>query len=149
MNREKKEQYFKMVYDNIERNGYHTTYVMEEIDFTPFGYSTGVYENFEIPELFISGLPNGLTTGLIKNYVERYKFKAVPLNEIIEDLFERFPVYFIEAKNESLTEYTLTSIKHYENRDYSYLQLIFPDLNGNFPNDPNYNYDQEIVGEMN
>lgn len=43
------------------------TYVLEELNFTPFGYSTGIFESFKIPELFISGLPNGLTARLIKN----------------------------------------------------------------------------------
>lgn len=137
-----------MVYENIDRYGFHTTYVMEELNFTPFGYSTGVFENFKIPELFISGLPNGLTTGLIKNYAERYKFRTVPLNEKIVDLFDRFPVYFIEVENKDLIDYVLSSIKHYGEKQYSYLQLIFPDLDGNFPGEPNYDYDQEIIGEI-
>jgi hypothetical protein len=148
MKDEQKEKYFKKVNEDIAEYGFHTTYVMEELGFTPFGYSTGIFENFKRPELFISGLPNGLTTGLVKNYAERYKFGTVPLNEKIEDLFERFPVYFIEVENESLSEYVLSSIKHYENKEFKYLQLIFPDLNGNFPNEPNYNYDQEIIGKI-
>ena len=148
MTENKKEEYFKKVYENIAEYGFHMTYVMEELNFTPFGYSTGIFESFKIPELFISGLPNGLTAGLIKNYAERYKSGTVPLNEKIDDLFDRFPVYFIEVGNENLTDYVLSSIKHYENKEYKYLQLIFPDLNGNFPNEPNYNYDQEILGEI-
>ena len=148
MTENKKEEYFKKVYENIAEYGFHMTYVVEELNFTPFGYSTGIFESFKIPELFISGLPNGLTAGLIKNYAERYKSGTVPLNEKIHDLFDRFPVYFIEVGNENLTDYVLSSIKHYENKEYKYLQLIFPDLNGNFPNEPNYNYDQEILGEI-
>ena len=61
MSKEQKEKYFKIVNNNIAKFGFHTTYVMEEIGFAPFGYSTGIYKNFKIPELFISGLPNGLT----------------------------------------------------------------------------------------
>ncbi|KQS93079.1 DUF4262 domain-containing protein [Chryseobacterium sp. Leaf394] len=141
----KKEKYFKMVYDNIENYGFHNTYVMEEIGFTPFGYSTGISKNFRIPELFISGLPNGLTNTLINNYAERYKFKEVPLNQKIDDLIDRFPVYFVEIKNELLHEYALTSFKFYENSEFKYLQLIFPDLNGFFPGEPEYDYDQMIL----
>ena len=48
------------------------------------------YKSFGIPELFISGLPNGLTTELIKNYAERFKFKKVPVNQKIDDLIDRF-----------------------------------------------------------
>lgn len=73
MSKIQKEKYFKIVDDNITEFGFHTTYVMEEIGFTPFGYSTGIYKNFKIPELIISGLPNGLTNTLINNYVERFK----------------------------------------------------------------------------
>jgi len=144
----RKEKYFKKVYENIAEYGFHTTYVMEELNFTPFGYSTGIFENFKIPEIFISGLPNGLTTGLIKNYVKRYNFGIVPLNKKVGDLFDRFPVYFIEVENESLTEYVLSSIKYYEGKEYKYLQLVFPDLNGKFPNEQNYDYDQKIVGRI-
>lgn len=133
-----------MVNDNIEKFGFHTTYVMEEVDFTPFGYSTGLYENFKIPELIISGLPNGLTNELINNYAEKFKYKEIPLNIKIESLTTRFPVYFIEINNESLTDYTLSSFRFYENSEFKYLQLIFPDLNGYFPNESEYDYDQKI-----
>jgi hypothetical protein len=148
MKEEKKEKYFKKVYENIEKYGFHKTCIMEETGFTPFGYSTGIYKNLKIPELFISGLPNGLTSELIEKYAEKYKFGTVPLNEKIEDLFERFPVYFIKVENVNLSEYVLSSIKYYENKNYEYLQLIFPDLNGNFPNETNYDYDQEIFGKI-
>ncbi|WP_178989679.1 DUF4262 domain-containing protein [Winogradskyella schleiferi] len=147
MNKEQKQKYFEKVYRNIEQYGFHMTCVMEETEFTPFGYSTGIFHSFEIPELFISGLPSGLTSELIENYVEKYKFKTVPINRKINDLIDRFPVYFIEVKNELLTEYTLSSFKFYENSEFKYLQLIFPDLNGHFPNESEYDYDQEILGE--
>lgn len=132
MTEQEKDNYFKRVFDNIEKYGFHNTYIMEEVGFTPFGYSTGIYKTFEIPELFISGLPNGLTNTLITNYVERFKFKQVPLNKKINGLIDRFPVYFIEVENDKLTEYTLSSFKFYKNSEFKYLQLIFPDLNDFF-----------------
>lgn len=147
MNKEQKDKYFKKVNDNIEKFGFHMTYVMEEAGFTPFGYSTGIYKNFGVPEIFISGLPNGLTAELISNYAKRFKFKEVPLNKKIDDLIDRFPVYFIEVENDKLTEYTLSSFKFYENSEFKYLQLIFPDLNGIFPNELEYDYDQKILGK--
>jgi hypothetical protein len=148
MSSKKKQEYFERVYKNIEENGFHTTYIMEELNFTPFGYSTGIYKNFKIPELFISGLPGNLTGELIQKYADKYKFGLVPINEKVEDLTDRFPVFFIKVTNESLNEHTLSSIKYYENDEYEYLQLIFPDLNGHFPNEADYNYDQKIFGEI-
>lgn len=143
-----KKKYFKNVNDNIRKDGYHTTAVLEAENSTPFAYSTGIYENFKIPELFISGLGPNLSGQLIKNYVDQYKLGIVPLNKRIADLTEKFPVYFIKVTNESLSDYVLSSIRHYEDKKYEYLQLVFPDLNGNFPNEPNYDYDQKIVGEF-
>lgn len=141
-----RKKYFKRVDDNIWRDGYHTTAVLEGENFTPFSYSTGVFANFNIPELFISGLGPNFSGQLTKNYVDKYKLGTVPLNEKITDLNERFPVYFIKVSNESLSEHVLSTIRHYENKRYQYLQLIFPDLNGNFPHEPGYDYDQKIFG---
>ena len=72
----------------------------------------------------------------------------MPLDRKIESLSDRFAVYFISLKNLDLAEYVLTSLKFYENRSYEYVQLIFPDLNGNFPNEVGYDYDQKILGNF-
>ncbi len=141
--------YFKRVYDNISNIGYHTTAILEAENVTPFAYSTGLFENFGIPELFISGLGPNLSGKIIEKYVEKYKSNEILLNEKIKNLVDEFPVYLIELRNEDLSEYVLTSIKFYENREYKYLQLVFPDLNGKFPNDLGYDYDQKIIGEFN
>ena len=148
MDDKKKEIYFNKVYNNIKNNGYHTTAILEEIDFTPFAYSTGIFENFKIPELFISGLGPNLSGELIENYVKKFKFSEVPLDRKIQNLSDRFTVYFISLKNLDIAEYVLTSLKFYENRNYEYIQLIFPDLNGKFPNEVGYNYDQKILGNL-
>jgi hypothetical protein len=148
MDDKKKEDYFNKVYNNIKNNGYHTTAVLEEIDFTPFAYSTGIFKNFKIPELFISGLGPNLSGELIENYVGKFKFSEVPLHRKIQNLNDRFAVYFISVKNSDIAEYALTSVKFYENRNYEYLQLIFPDLNGKFPNEAGYNYDQKVLGNL-
>lgn len=147
-NENKKEKHFKQVYDNIKNFGFHTTAIMEAENFTPFAYSTGIFENFKIPELFISGLGPNLSGEIIKNYTEKYKFKKVPINKKVNDLVDVFPVYFINVNTNELKDYTLTSIKFYENREYEYLKLIFPDLKGNFPNESNYDYDQKIIGDF-
>ncbi|WP_230392481.1 DUF4262 domain-containing protein [Flavobacterium sp. LC2016-01] len=145
---DQKEVYFKKVYDNIKNFGYHTTSVAEEVNFTPFTYSTGLFKNFEIPELFISGLGPNLSGEIIKKYAEKYRSKEIPLNKKIVDLIDTFPVYFIKVNKIDLAEYTLSSINYYENENYEYLQLIFPDLNGKFPNEANYEYDQQIIGKF-
>lgn len=148
MNEESVRKYFEMVDNNIEKNGFHVTYVLEQEDCTPFGYSTGLFKNFGIPEAFVSGLPNGLTNTLITNYAQTFKDKEVPLNKKLDTLIDRFPTYLIEVKNEALSEKILSSIRFYENNHFKSVQIIFPDLTGKFPEEIGYNYDQEIFGHL-
>ena len=140
--------YHQKVDNNIKKFGYHTTFVLA--DKTPsFCYSTGIYHLFGIPEIFISSLPQHLSHELIKNYVNRFKNKdLIPLDEKIEDLTPRFPVYLIQAPIDTLMNYVLSSIRFYKDNDYKYIQLIYPDTKGHFPNDIGYEYDQVIIGQF-
>jgi hypothetical protein len=148
MNEDKIRLYFENVDSNIEKHGFHVTYVMESIDFTPFGYSTGLYKNFGIPEAFVSGLPNGLTNTLITNYAQTFKHQKIPLNKKLDNLTDRFAVSIIAVKNEDLSEKILSSFRCYEDNDFESIQIIFPDLAGKFPEEMGYDYDQEIFGPL-
>ncbi|WP_412465658.1 DUF4262 domain-containing protein [Pedobacter sp. KLB.chiD] len=136
-----------MVDKNIEKHGFHVTYVFEEQDVTSYGYSSGLYKNFGMPEAFVSGLPNGLTNKLITNYAQAFRNKKIPLNEKLNDLIDRFPVYIIPVKNEALNEKILSTFRLYENDYFESVQIIFPDLDGKFPEETGYDYDQEIFGD--
>lgn len=145
---QKKRLFLKRIDYDIEKYGYHITYVMEEKDFTPFGYSTGLYKNFEIPEVFVSGLPNGLTNTLITNYAEIFKDKSIPFNEKLDNLIDRFFVYLIPVESSLLKEKVLASLRLYDGINFDSVQVIYPDLNGFFPGEEGYDYDMEIIGEI-
>jgi hypothetical protein len=148
MEDKRKEDYREKVYENIKKYGYHITFVFDD-KLPSFCYSTGVYKSFWIPEIFISALPQNLSFELVKNYVEKFKnSKAIPLNEKIDEISDRFPVYLIEVPIENLKEYAISSIRVYGNERYEYVQLIYPDTKGRFPNESGYNYDQEIMGTL-
>lgn len=143
-----KEEYLKLIDDNIKNYGFHVTYVREEMNFTPFGYSTGLYKNFGIPEAFISGLPNGLTNTLITNYAEKFKDNSIPYNKKLDYLIDRFQVYIIPVDTERLDNKVLASFRLYDDEKFDSVQIIYPDLNGYFPEDERFNYDMEIFGEI-
>ena len=46
------------------------------------------------------------------------------------------------------TDYVLSSLRFYGDKEFKYVQLVYPDTNGRFPNDAGYDYDQVIVGEF-
>lgn len=147
MSKKKKQEYLAKIDDNIAKNGFHVTYVMEDINFTPFGYSTGLFKSFGIPEVFISGLPNGLSNTLICNYAEKYKHKTVPILELIDELIDRFPVYITKVSPTDLKDEILATFRLYENEDFECVQIIYPDLTGKFSHETGYDYDQKIFGE--
>lgn len=141
--------YFDKVDENIKTFGYHLTYVFGK-GRPSFCYSTGIYKNFNIPEIFISSLPQGLSSELVKNYVKSFDAKQpIPLSEKLDYLIDRFPVYLIDVPISNLAEYVLSSIRFYKDEEYKYLQVIYPDTEENFPNDIGYDYDQEMMGVFN
>jgi len=102
-----------------------------------------------IPEVFVSGLPNGLTNTLITNYAEIYKEKQLRYYQKLNELIDRFPVYLIPVESSSLREKVLASYRLYDGSEFESIQIIYPDLNGYFPEDKNYDYDMEIFGSIN
>jgi len=149
MTDEQIKEYFDKVGENIKKSGFHLTNVFASKDTPSFFYSTGIYKTFGIPEIFISSLPSGLCSQLVENYVKSFKDKqAIPLNEKLDYLTDRFAVYLIEVPKSKLADYVLSSVRFYKDEDYRYLQVIFPDIKGHFPNDIGYDYDQEIMGKF-
>jgi len=148
MTDEQIKKYHDQVDENIRKHGFHSTFVFA--DRSPsFCYSTGIYATFGIPEIFISSLPQNLSHGLIESYVDKYKsVDSIPYGKRIDDLTERFPVYLIEVQTDKLTDYVLSSVRFYKDKDFKYVQLVYPDTKGHFPGDKGYDYDQVIVGQF-
>ena len=148
MTETEKKEYHKKVDDCITEFGYYSTFVFDKTK-PSFCYSTGAFKSFNIPEIFISSLPQNLSFEIISNYVKLFKGTTdIPLNTKFDNLINRFPIILIDAPISKLTEYVLTSFRFYKNDTFKYLQLVFPDIEGHFPNDKGYNYDQEIIGEL-
>ncbi|MGV3588357.1 MAG: DUF4262 domain-containing protein [Adhaeribacter sp.] len=142
MTDEQIKEYFEKVDKNIKESGYHLTNIFATSETPSFCYSTGIFKSFNIPEVFISSLPPGLCSEIIENYVEVFKErKEIPINERFDLLTNRFPVYLIDVPVSNLKDYVLSSIRIYGNEEYKYLQVIYPDTQGNFPNDAGYDYD--------
>jgi hypothetical protein len=145
-----KKEYLSKVDENIDKYGFHITYVLEDEKGASLCYSTGLFKNYKIPEIFISGLPQNLSFDLVGDYAEKFKEKTVPIKLKINSPTEyfEFQILFIEVDNKNLEEYVYSSSRFYGDNEYKYLQLIYPDTKGLFPNESGYNYNQEIFGEL-
>lgn len=144
------EQYHSKVDENVAKFGFHITYVMEDENGPSFCYSTGLYKSYQIPEVFLSGLPQSLSFALVTDYADKFKEKILETNKKINSFSEDFdfPVYFIEVEKENLKDYDYASQRFYGSENYKCVQLIYPDTNSKFPNEPGYLYDQEILGKL-
>ncbi|MEM7011494.1 MAG: DUF4262 domain-containing protein [Verrucomicrobiota bacterium] len=139
--------YAAEVRKNVAEHGFHVTYVGRG-DSPAFCYSTGIWETYSIPEIFVSSLPPNLSHELISQYIKRYTHEAPAINEQVAAIDERFDYYLIPAQAERLEDYVLASLKFYGDRPFEYLQLVYPDTKNRFPHESGYNYDQEILGEF-
>ena len=148
ISKEQIRKYHEKVDNNIKEHGYHITYVTAT-DTPAFCYSTGIYRTFGIPEIFISSLPQNLSGELANQYVAKFQHAAaIPLQQKIDNLSARFPIYLIEVPTENLKDYALSSVRVYGQGAYRYVQLIYPDTQGYFPHESGYDYDQEILGNF-
>ena len=144
------EDYHLKVDENVAKFGFHITFVMEDENGPSFCYSTGLYKSYQIPEVFLSGLPQSLSFSLVADYAKKYKENILEVNKKINSFSEDFdfPVYFIEVEEEKLKDYDYASQHFYGNENYKCVQLIYPDTTGKFPNEPGYLYNQEILGKL-
>jgi len=144
------EQYHTKVDENVAKFGFHITYVLEDEKGPSFCYSTGLYKSYKIPEVFLSGLPQSLSFTLVSDYADKFKESVLETNKKINSFSEDFdfPLYFIDVEKENLKDYDYTSQRFYEKENYKCVQLIYPDTKGKFPNEPEYLYNQEIMGKL-
>lgn len=140
------EAYAANVKLNIAEHGYHVTSVVgAESSFT---YSTGIFETYAIPELFISGLPPGMSGELMQSYIQRFASSGPPIGTRIRKRKpEPFGYYLIPVNRAKLKDYALASFKYYGSKPFESLQLVYPDTDLLFPHEHGYDYDQKIIGD--
>jgi len=141
------ESYAAEVKRNVRKHGFHLTYVAAN-DAPAYCYSTGIFETFGIPELFISSLPPAMSGDLVHSYVKRFKNSIRPIGERIKKRStDPFDYYLINVDSAKIRDYVLASLRYYGSASLEYLQLVFPDADMRYPHEPGYDYDQELLGD--
>ncbi len=70
------------------------------------------------------------------------------INERVRKQEEAFDNCLIPVELERIREYALATFDYYGSDHFECLQLIFPDTAGLFPNEEEYDYDQEVLGDF-
>jgi len=120
---------------DIKEQRIHIAFV-ESNGYSPrFGYSIGLFKEFNHPELIIIGLDAESTGALIKlakNEIEKGKRFIERVN--YPDFWEELPVQFVDVHKGHYPDYLGYARWYNDNSiDFPVLQLVWPDKEGLFP----------------
>jgi hypothetical protein len=100
----------------------------------PFSYTIGNSRRL-LPELLIIGLLDNWTLNTLS---DRMIDQGRPFaDDEIVDLGGRYPVKVIDADERVKSEFTIQAGRYFGADNYEVMQVIIPDKNGRFPDEPN------------
>jgi hypothetical protein len=135
-------EYDEKVLADIKKIGWHHVHVRAEDGEPSFAYSLGFYANFGQPEIIVFGLPPQIAQQLLNIAAIRFAGAktAYETYKPYDDIAEGMRIAFIPVDRRHYREYLgyagwfYASIK----ADFPALQMVWPDKQGRFPWEPNY-----------
>lgn len=103
-----------------------------------FSYSVGIWKTLGQPEIIVFGLPAQVSHGVLWDLYRRFEQGFAPeVGEPIDELLEGYPAYLMPAGRKA-DEHMLSTNWFYDGEAYPRLQLVWPDMEGVFPWEPNF-----------
>ncbi len=131
----------KNLRETIEKHGWASVAVFmvdKDQGQPPLLYTVGLHENFNHPELLLSGIPARTAMGILSPVVDRIKAgESFSHGQMDSRVLDGYPICFAEiGQKEAAT--TLLKTKLFSDRLPPALQVFWPDQKGNFPWAPGY-----------
>ena len=121
------------VENDIRRCGRSVLCIVAEADARSFAYTIGNWLR-GLPELLIIGTIKGaLLNNLSQKLIERGA--AFEEGELV-NLGGKFPVKIVTADQRAQRDYTIQAGQYHGHEHYRVQQVLMPDRNGRFPDDP-------------
>ena len=125
----------KRVADNIHEYGCHVISVFDPEGSMPyFSYSIGIQETSGVPEAIVVGLKPDLGGFMINEYNRQVRagtrFKR---GVLYPGFLVGFDVYIEPARKKMVAEYTFGCDRHYGDKEYSVVQIVWPSTSGVWP----------------
>ncbi|MEC7755367.1 MAG: DUF4262 domain-containing protein [Bacteroidota bacterium] len=131
----------KQIISDIQEHGVHIAYVDTD-GYTPrFGYSIGLYKEFNHPELIIIGLPPE-SIGVIINEVKSEIEKGTIYIEDVRytGFLCGYPIQFVRVSPSYYQDYVgFAGWYNDSSFDFPLLQVVWPDKEHHFPWDDDFN----------
>lgn len=129
------------IINDIKEHQLHISYVQSDGYSPRFGYSIGLFKEFNHPELLLIGLDD-TSTGAIINSIKDEIENGTRFIEGINypGFLVNFPIQFLAVEKEHYQDY-LGYAGWYNDQSFDFpaLQVIWPDKNGNFPWEDDFN----------
>jgi uncharacterized protein DUF4262 len=127
------------IVNDVKRFGCHIIWIHDAAP--QFAFSIGLFLNFEQPEIIIFGL-DPETARIIINAIRDYSAtgERFVAGTRTDRLLVHHDVYFLEVPVAMYPEYLGSAIWFYQSlaRPFPCVQLVWPDGEGRFPWDPDY-----------
>lgn len=134
MSNERLHRIYEQAKENIHRTGLNVTAVFPDETGFFFAYSTGLWMNYNHPEIICVGLPPQVAHPLINDIAIMIKggktFKPGKLYDRI--MFEKHGAYFVRVPIPN-PKVTLGLCNMFYDKPYEVIQLLWPDRDGRFP----------------
>ena len=125
---------------DIEKFGW-TVMLLEATDYLPsFGYTVGLWQNYQHPEIIAFGLTIETLHLLLNDAGERIKSgQTIEIGKLYNDFFENdSDTQFLNVDTRNIADYFGYAINYYHPKDFPAIQLVWTDRNNKFPWDINY-----------
>jgi hypothetical protein len=135
------------ILNDIEEQNMSISYIVSDGYCPGFGYSIGLFKKLQHPELIILGL-NPESTGAILNNIKSQILNGTNFIEGVDyhGFLVDLPIQFIKVHRDNYKDYLGYAGWYYEKSfDFPVLQVVWPDNNGRFPWENNFNKDLKFA----
>jgi len=136
---------FKTIDSNIRKHGFHITWVFEDQDTEEptFSYTAGLATTYQHPEILIFGVDHQTAADLLHAVAEELrKGKRIVPGQLYGQI-ANMPVLFGEVETDKASSQCRLAFMAQPNAEVQVLQMVWPDPNGRFPNEQEY--DQQFA----
>jgi len=122
-----------------------TVILIKATDYLPsFGYSIGLWEKYQHPEIISFGLTPETIHGIINNAANIVKAgRKIKTQTAYSEIFEGANAEFVNVDARNLHDYFGTAIDFYNTDKFPALQLIWTDRNNRFPWE--HDFEEEFI----
>lgn len=119
---------------NIEKSGLHVSMVKASSYLPSFAYSTGLWQSYKHPEVICFGLSIELMHQLINDVADIIRQGGeFTVQKPYSNIFQNTSAAFLAVEPENVSDYFTLALRHYGNKEFPAIQLVWTDRNNRFP----------------